>query len=142
VPALRERPGDVALLARHYLDFFSALHERPRRELTDEAVEVLEHHRWPGNVRELRNLMERLIILAEPGAVSAAEVERALPQQELPAGSDLRAVLDGAEREVVARALNSSGWNVSEAADALGIDRASLHRKIRKFGLRREPGTP
>jgi transcriptional regulator of acetoin/glycerol metabolism len=84
--------------------------------------------------------MERLIILAEAGPVGVAEVERALPQEELPAGSDLRAVVDGAEREVVARALSASGWNVSEAATALGIDRASLHRKIRKFGLRREGG--
>jgi len=140
VPPLRERPGDAALLARHYLDLFAAQHDRPRRDLTPEAVEALEHHRWPGNVRELKNLMERLVILAEPGPVSAAEVERALPPEELPAGSDLRAVLDGAERAEVQRALAAAGWNVSEAADALGIDRASLHRKIRKYGLRREQG--
>ncbi|MBI5838008.1 MAG: sigma-54-dependent Fis family transcriptional regulator [Candidatus Eisenbacteria bacterium] len=141
VPALRDRPGDVALLARHYLDVFAALHDRPRRDLESGAVELLEHHRWPGNVRELRNLMERLVILAEPGPLRAAEVERALPREDAPSGSDLRGALDGAEREALVRALAGSGWNVSEAAEALGIDRASLHRKIRKYGLRREAGS-
>jgi len=81
--------------------------------------------------------MERLVILSGGPRIEAAEVERALPREEVPAGSDLRAHLEGAERERIAAQLAEAGWNVSAAAQQLGLDRASLHRKIRKYGLTR-----
>ncbi len=138
VPPLRDRHGELPLLARHFLDLFAAQHGRPRPALDDDALELLAHHRWPGNVRELRNLMERLVILSEEGRVSAADVERCLPREELPEGSPLRAQLEAVEREVLSKKLDACNWNVSEAALALGLDRGSLHRKIRKHALKRE----
>jgi two-component system nitrogen regulation response regulator NtrX len=137
VPALRERQGDIPLLARHYLDVFSHLHERPLRELSEGAAAALGEHAWPGNVRELRNLMERLVILAEGTVVTESEVRRALPRMEGSAPGDLRSRVEDAEREGIERSLKETGWNVSAAADRLGLDRASLHRKIRKYGLQR-----
>lgn len=137
VPSLRERGEDIPLLARHFLGVFAQLHGRAVRELSEPAAALLGEHRWPGNVRELRNLMERFVILAEGPEVKPAEVRQALPAGDLEIGADLRSQVEEAERESISRALQEAGWNVSAASERLGLDRASLHRKIRKYGLQR-----
>ncbi len=137
VPPLRERREDVPLLARHFLGVFAQLHGRRLRELTEGAAALLKEHPWPGNVRELRNLMERFVILSDAPAVAEAEVRQAIPASDPHGSGDLRSQVEEAERDSISRALQESGWNVSAAADRLGLDRASLHRKIRKYGLSR-----
>ena len=154
LPPLRERPEDVPALVRH----FSALHRartgRPMPRWTDDALALLTRYRWPGNVRELANIVERLGILHGGHEVSAREVrsvlpvardtpppeEAARPVSPLPGdafalGLPLSETLDAYERELIARALSSSGGNVAEAARRLQTDRPNLYRRMRRLGL-------
>jgi len=138
VPALRERRSDVPLLAAHFLSTFCAAEGRPAKRLTDEARAILEEYHWPGNVRELRNLMERAAILVPGEAVRAEDLAPWLeggPGREEAAG--LRGEIERREAEAIRRALETAGWNVTQAAASLGIDRTNLHRKMRKYGISR-----
>ena len=146
VPPLRDRPGDVVSLVRHF-----AARQRARlgRGVTFDAgaLQLLAAYAWPGNVRELANVVERLAILSADGSVGAAAVARVLPGDALRpaagnAGLDapLNESLDRYERELIARALSSARGNVAEAARRLATDRANLYRRMRRLGI--EPPRP
>ncbi len=138
VPALRERRGDVPLLAEHFLAASCRAEERPPKRLGDDARRVLEDYHWPGNVRELRNLMERAAILVPGEEVGAADLAPWL--ESAPGGPEaagLRGEIERREGEAIRRALEGAGWNVTQAAAGLGIDRTNLHRKMRKYGISR-----
>jgi two-component system, NtrC family, nitrogen regulation response regulator NtrX len=140
VPALRERRGDIPLLAAHFLAQLCAAEGVPTKRLGDEARQVLEEYPWPGNVRELRNLMERAAVLV-PGEEIRAEdltpwLESAPGREE---GAGLRGEIERREEEAIRKALETAGWNVTQAAAGLGIDRTNLHRKMRKYGIARRP---
>jgi two-component system, NtrC family, nitrogen regulation response regulator NtrX len=138
VPALRERRGDVTLLAVHFLAASCRAEQRPSKRLTDEARGLLEDYHWPGNVRELRNLMERVAILVPGEDVTAEDIAPWLetaPGRAEPAG--LRGEIERRESDAIRRALDGTGWNVTQAAASLGIDRTNLHRKMRKYGISR-----
>ncbi len=153
VPPLRERAEDVPLLVEHYLDYFRAEYGRPDLALTDRAMDILGRYGWPGNVRELRNLVERLVIMTPGNGVGPAEVASLLGESpdsatvnvslELDAAegdSDeglLKRLLEAAEKEILEAELVKAGWNVSQAARTLGVDRANLHRKMRRLGIER-----
>ncbi len=144
VPPLRDRGDDIVLLAKHFVRHFSSeLGHRPK-QFSEEALALLREHRWMGNVRELRNLTERLAIMTEGTSIEAADLAPLLDPIGHPAADlsetegSLRDRLDGQERQILLEELRSTGWNVSEAARRLGIDRASLHRKIRRYGLRKQ----
>ncbi|HTO92388.1 MAG TPA: sigma-54 dependent transcriptional regulator [Candidatus Sulfotelmatobacter sp.] len=138
VPALRERPGDVGLLARHFLERFCVAEGRRVKTLSPASLQLLENYSWPGNVRELRNLMERAAILVEPDVI---EPEALVVWLESTPGADeavgLRGEIERREAEAVRKALEAAGGNVTQAATALGIDRTNLHRKLRKYGIQR-----
>jgi len=142
VPPLRERRADVALLAAHFLERFCAAEGRAPKRLDDEARAVLEEYHWPGNVRELRNLMERAVVLVEGEVVTAGDLVPWLDPAD--AGGQeavgLRGEIEKREADAIRRALESAGWNVTQAAAGLGIDRTNLHRKMRKYGIARRPG--
>jgi two-component system nitrogen regulation response regulator NtrX len=138
VPPLRERRGDIPLIAEHYLAQFCAAEGRPAKRLTPEALEVLAEYRWPGNVRELKNLMERAAILTEGAEVRGEDLAHwleASAESEEPAG--LRGEIERRETEAIRKALEAADGNVTQAAAGLGIDRTNLHRKMRKYGLTR-----
>jgi two-component system, NtrC family, nitrogen regulation response regulator NtrX len=144
VPPLRDRPEDITLLANHFLARACADNRRARLKLTAEAEGRLKGYEWPGNIRELRNLMERIAIMTDAeeltGAVLASYMDEMAPGGEMgeTAGeSSLRARLAGSEREVLLEELKRAGWNVSAAAKNLGIDRASLHRKMKRHRIAR-----
>jgi two-component system nitrogen regulation response regulator NtrX len=143
VPPLREREGDIDLLARHFLTTLSAENGRPTKTLTDEASRLLTSYRWPGNVRELRNFIERVVIMLEKDELDRDDLLALEPGLAPGAGKGgsakgaLKSRLEDEEERSVREALEEAGWNVSEAARRLGIDRASLHRKIKRHGLRR-----
>jgi DNA-binding NtrC family response regulator len=138
LPPLRERTGDIGLLATFYVDRFNEEFRKPVRGLSSSAVELLERYRWPGNVRELRNAIERAMLLAdrewlEPGdfGTLSKTVDPArftLP----PEGVDL----DQVERQLVTQALERSGGNQTRAAQLLGINRDQVRYRIEKFGLK------
>jgi DNA-binding NtrC family response regulator len=138
VPALRERPGDVPILARYFLERFCVAEGRRPKTLSPASLELLEGYSWPGNVRELRNLMERTAILVDGDVV---EPESLLVWLETTPGADdavgLRGEIERRESDAVRKALEAAGGNVTQAAAALGIDRTNLHRKMRKYGIQR-----
>ncbi|NOT33643.1 MAG: sigma-54-dependent Fis family transcriptional regulator [Candidatus Eisenbacteria bacterium] len=139
VPPLRERRSDIGPLAQHFLAASCEAEAKPPKRLSTEAIAVLEDYRWPGNVRELRNLMERAAILVDGIEVRAEDLSAWLiGDDEVPSESTgLRGEIERREVEAIRRALESSNWNVTQAAGTLGIDRTNLHRKMRKFGLSR-----
>jgi two-component system, NtrC family, nitrogen regulation response regulator NtrX len=138
VPALRERRGDIPLLAEHFLAASCRAEDLPPKRLGAETLALLEDYHWPGNVRELRNLMERVAILVPGEEVGAGDVAPWL--ESAPGGDEaagLRGEIERREGDAIRRALDAAGGNVTQAAAALGIDRTNLHRKMRKYGISR-----
>ena len=125
LPPLRERAGDVALLARHYL-------LRRGRTISDAALATLMAHSWPGNVRELFNVLERAVLFDPSGRIDSISIPSA-PSSPAPKDGTLE------ELEVVhmRRVLDSVTWNISKAAEILGTSRRNLHRKIKQYGLKK-----
>ena len=132
VPPLRERRGDIPLLAKTFVDRFAG---DARVALTREAMETLERYRWPGNVRELENFCERVVLMRSRDSIDADAVAAQLSTlaREAPgaAGPTLRDI----ERTAVVEALRASGWNRSRAARRLGVPRHILLYRIKKFGI-------
>ena len=138
VPPLRERRPDIPILARHFLEQACAAEATPAKRLTPEALTVLEEYRWPGNVREMKNLMERAAILVEGPEVRAEDLAAWLESAPTPeSAAGLRGEIERRESDAIRRALEQAGWNVTQAASGLGIDRTNLHRKMRKYGIAR-----
>ena len=139
VPALRERTEDIPGLARHLIRRHCRRLGRAPAELADDAVARLQAYRWPGNVRELENVLERSLIL-QPGSVLRADD---VPLAEDATLSDLPAERDGervrtleeVEREHLLRVLAAFGGQRQKAAQALGISRATLFRKLKEYGV-------
>jgi DNA-binding NtrC family response regulator len=142
VPSLRERPGDVWLLANTFVRQAATRFGRPVTGLSEEAAPVLAAWDWPGNVRELRNTIERAVMLAIGPLVTCADLRcGAARATDVPSPSrpGLRVVrrIDDLEREAIAQALADTRGNKKEAARRLGISRRALYRRIEKFGLDR-----
>ncbi|MHB1192815.1 MAG: sigma-54-dependent transcriptional regulator [Longimicrobiales bacterium] len=143
LPPLRERTGDILLLARHFLDEFRPA-EAGSWALTPEAVAALQRYPWPGNIRELRNVVERAALLCvdhtirpeDLGSSLGRGVAAAPPPTPTPGGLP-SLNLDQLERLAVSAALERTGWHQGKAAELLGISERTLHRKIRGFGLQR-----
>ena len=136
VPPLRERRDDIPDLAAHFLA--EAARDEPPPELGEDAIAVLMSHPWPGNVRELENVIERLVVLSDDAAVGAGAVQDALngPEREaLSEDIDLRAARDRFEAAYIRQALRSHDGAIQATADALGIDRSSLWRKMEAYGI-------
>jgi two-component system nitrogen regulation response regulator NtrX len=144
MPPLREHPGDVIPLARH----FAALQRRRSAQKapiwTDEALNALARYRWPGNVRELANIVERLSILNAGQPIGSAEVQSVLPLEPVRAPSlpdleqpelTLSDSLDEYEKLLITRALSAANGIVAEAARRLRTDRPNLYRRMRRLGL-------
>jgi two-component system nitrogen regulation response regulator NtrX len=139
VPALRERPQDIRLMAEYFLEEFCARNNFRPRVLDDSVYAILEAYNWPGNARELRNVIERMAILS-PGETLGRDsipVEVRV-QREAGPRSSVQEARESAEREHILRALEEASWNVSGAARALGMERTNLHKRIRALGLSRE----
>jgi len=150
LPPLRERPDDIPLLARHFLNILSLKNDKIFLDFHPEALEALMNYRWPGNVRELENTIERIVVLSNDSQVKLKHLPSAL--QELPRlvpfpkkiqinthrkdGPALS--LEEVEKFAIAEALQQCEGNVLEAAKRLKVGQATLYRKIRKFGIVRE----
>jgi two-component system, NtrC family, nitrogen regulation response regulator NtrX len=138
VPALRERPHDIKLLAEYFLEDFCARNNFKPKKLDETVFPMLESYGWPGNARELRNVIERMAILTAGERLTreAIPVEIRV-QRETGPKSTIQEARESAEREHILRALEESSWNVSGAARALGMERTNLHKRIRALGLSR-----
>jgi DNA-binding NtrC family response regulator len=142
LPPLREREGDVALLARHFCGQVNA--ELGRQvELTAAAVALLAAQPWPGNVRQLQNLIERLVVLATGETIDADEVSAELPAGRRPAAGagaeaqprTLEQMVQETIKEALVTTLQRCNNNRSQAARVLGISRRTLYNKLREHGL-------
>ena len=137
VPALRERPEDLAELAVYFLEHFNRVHRRQIRGIHPGAQRLLEQHHWPGNVRELRNVMERAVLVEPLEWITTASL--ALPNARtapIPAANpNARFSLVSGERELIAAALAEAAGNQTRAATLLGIGRFSLRYKMKKLGM-------
>ncbi len=138
LPPLRARGEDVLLLARHFVQVFAHKYQRKVLGCTKAAEARLMGYHWPGNVRELRNTIERAVIMADAAYLDPADIRLAVPSATRHAEPDIDLdVMDLAdmERSVIRKALSTYGGNISKAAEALGITRRSLYRRIEKHGL-------
>ena len=133
IPPLRERRSDIKLLAEHFLKKFC--HETTKRvdRLLPAALKILENHDWPGNVRELENAIERAVVLSRSRALGDADFTFLRPGSSaaLP-GPALREM----EKYHIRNVLEQNDWNITRAAEALEINRVTLHKKIKRYGLR------
>jgi len=138
VPALRERPQDVRLLAEYFLEDFCARNNFKPKRMDETIFPMLEGYAWPGNARELRNVVERMAILTTGERLTreAIPVEIRVLRETGPK-STIQEARESAEREYILRALEESSWNVSGAARALGMERTNLHKRIQALALGR-----
>jgi transcriptional regulator with PAS, ATPase and Fis domain len=132
IPPLRERRGDVPLLARFFLNKYNARYRHSAR-LMESGLKALQEYTWPGNVRQLQHLVERLTILAQGGRIDADAVQQALTAME--SREDPVETLAEAEEEQIRRVLAATGGNKSRAAQILGIERKTLYRKLERMKL-------
>jgi len=140
VPPLRERAEDVPLLADFFLREFTTAYGRKSKELTPEALRVLQDYSWPGNVRELRNLMERIVIMNPQVRIDARHIplgpaKRTAVERSLDGFGSLQEVRAAAEKEYILRKLDETSGNVSRAAELLGLERSNLYRKMKALGI-------
>jgi DNA-binding NtrC family response regulator len=132
IPPLRERRGDVPLLARFFLNKYNARYQQSAR-LMESGLKALQEYTWPGNVRQLQHLIERLTILAPGGRIDAEAVQQALAAME--GREDPVETLAEAEEEQIRRVVAATGGNKSRAAQILGIERKTLYRKLERMKL-------
>jgi two-component system NtrC family response regulator len=135
VPALRDREGDAALLAKYFLNRFAAEFKRPVQSFTPDALKVIAGHSWRGNVRELENRVKRATIMASGRLIGLEDLELTDPSDEEGGSLDLRQARLRAEAVVLKQALARAGSNVSEAARLLGISRPTLYDLMRQHGV-------
>ena len=141
VPPLRRRGNDVVLLADHFLRRFAAETGTQRKRLSAGAGARLRAYDWPGNVRELRNLMERLAILHQKEVIEPEQIDlepRAQAPAAVPSNLTLKEARDEFEKQYILARLRDYAGNVSRTADALGVERSNLYRKLHAYGIRVE----
>ena len=137
LPPLRARGDDVAALAEHFVALYAGKYNMPVKPLTPAAREKLRSYAWPGNVRALRHAIERAMIMSEGADLD--EDDFLLAQDEetgvVLSEDDDRFNLSDLEKKTIERALKKNAGNVSHAASELGLTRASLYRRLQKYGL-------
>jgi DNA-binding NtrC family response regulator len=147
LPELRERIGDIPLLAETFLVRFAQEHKKQIAGFTEDCVQMLQRYDWPGNVRELENVVERASVLTRnrkidvedlpPNLIAKANAE--------PAGDDvfrpmpLKKALEEPEKRIIERTLRANNWNRQVTADVLEINRTTLYKKIKRYGLESDP---
>ena len=133
VPPLCERVEDISLLAQHYLSYYAKKYHKLVKLITPEAMDRLKRYAWPGNIRELQHAIERAVIMTDSDTLQESDF---LLSRSITAGATNNTLnLDEVERTAIAKALQMHNGNISKAADELGLTRASLYRRMEKYGL-------
>ena len=137
LPPLRERPEDIELLALHFLMRYNRELNKHMTGISGEALEILKSYDWPGNVRELENVIERAVVIGKKRKLVASDLPFADGRVLMKpvAGS-----LADMEKAHISQMLETQGWNISQTAASLGINRTTLYKKIKKYGLK-QPGS-
>ncbi len=143
VPPLRERVDDILELANEFLDEFSLDSKKERKFLTPEALDLLMNYSWPGNVRELKNLTERMAIMYPDKVIDGEDIPPPFNTsrsedsrlESFLSSDTLKEARETFERSFIASKLEEFGGNISKTADAIGMERSNLHKKIKAYGL-------
>ncbi len=143
VPALRERVEDIPELVSEFLNEISFRTNLELKEFSQKAIDLLKKYHWPGNVRELKNLVERLVIMTPEKVIQDKDVpppfNRALEVKEVPESSFMEGPFKDAkikfEKAFIAQKLREFNGNISQTAEAIGLERSNLHKKIKAYGL-------
>ena len=144
LPTLAQRHSDLPLLAEHFLRRSNERHKRQVEGFDPQAMAVMEAYPWPGNIRELENIMERVVVVKAKGVITVADLPPQIraPHDATPRhtsvpglpkdGTDLRAMLDAVEEQMIGEALERTGGNKNRAAELLGLNRTTLVEKLRR----------
>ena len=137
---LRDRKEDIVLLAEFFLGLFSREYGKREKNISRDALDLLLKYPWPGNVRELRNVMERMVIMVPRNSIEAGDLETSLrirvepePVEEME--GTLREAREQFEKKFILHRLQETHWNITRAAERLGIERSNLHRKRKGYGI-------
>ena len=133
MPPLCERVEDIPMLAQHYLNHYAKKYHKSVKLITGEAMDRLKRYAWPGNIRELQHAIERAVIMTDSDTLQESDF---LLSRSITSGNMNHTLnLDEVERTAIAKALQMHNGNISKAADELGLTRASLYRRMEKYGL-------
>ncbi len=135
IPPLRERKGDIELIARQFLEKWSRSCGRPPLRIAKEALERLRNYPWPGNVRELDNEIERAVALAYGDSIALGDLSEVL-QQSVPTAPGGKSLLKDSEKQLIEQALREAKGNKTLAAERLGMSREGLRKKLKRLGLK------
>jgi two-component system NtrC family response regulator len=135
IPRLKDRTGDIPVLARAMMEKYAKQARRNLLGFTDEALAAMDAYDWPGNVRELESKIKRAVVMAGGNLIDASDLGLS-PGERKRRMQTLREMRDIAEREALCRALNETGGNVSKAAEILDVTRPTLYALLNKFNLK------
>jgi DNA-binding NtrC family response regulator len=144
IPALAEKISDVPLLAEHFLHKFCQQHGKTKEGITEEAMEILQRYSWPGNVRELENVLERAVLLSKNQYIDVNDLPQILITQSQVALQQgykpvsLKEAMAEPERAIIRAGLVANNWNRQKTAKALQINRTTLYKKMKRYGLEDE----
>jgi DNA-binding NtrC family response regulator len=148
LPTLEERIGDIPLLAQSFLKRYGVEAGKRINGFTEEALRCLQRYHWPGNVRELENAVERAVVLGKGSSIDVDDLPPKLLKATESGGGDpsageqpqsLRAALEAPERRVIEAALRRNEWCRQSTADELEINRTTLYKKMKRYGLDADP---
>ncbi|HOA73448.1 MAG TPA: sigma-54 dependent transcriptional regulator [Phycisphaerae bacterium] len=147
LPTLRERITDIPLLARHFLDHYCRQLRKNVSGFTDACMEAMQRYTWPGNVRELENVVERAVVLTRRRQIDVDDLPEHLLEQIESAGNgdgvyrplSLKAALEEPEKRIIEAALRANNWNRQLTASILEINRTTLYKKMKYYGLEADP---
>ena len=149
LPRLAERLSDIPHLAAHFLKTYCAQSRKELLGFTDEALHQMQRYQWPGNVRELENVIERAVVLTKNRRIDVEDLPTKLVEaaNRPSAAADgeyrpmsLKAALDEPERQIIEQALRANNWNRQTTAAVLEINRTTLYKKMKRYGLEADPG--
>ena len=135
IPPLRERTGDIPVLAFYFLNNFCNAMNKNIKNISPEAMEFLTKYDWPGNVRELENAIERAVVVGKGDTIKVDDLPFHVSSSQSATGNGDNS-MTAMEKKHISRVLNENNWNISKSALALEIDRVTLYNKINKYGLR------
>lgn len=141
LPPLRERKGDLQLLARHFLKIYGNENKKKIEEIHEDTYELLKRYSWPGNVRELENIIERAVVLTKNKVILPEDLPPSiLEHKEEQSGEEesiasLKKALELPEKKIIEKALKVNKWNRQKTASMLKVNRTTLFNKMRKYGL-------
>ncbi len=140
LPPLSERVGDVRLLAKYFLRIYCTQHTKEKLGITDEAMEYMERYSWPGNIRELENVIERAALLSKSKFIGTEDLTDSITNE--PSGQQktykqisLKQALAEPEKNIIRQVLEANHWNRQATAEALQINRTTLFKKMKRYGL-------